>query len=77
MPEFAIKSTKVPMNEALASIVAFVEGRTEPSDFEKLLYNDPEIERALNDDPTLKPGTYIGMSTFWTYPQMVGALRRV
>jgi hypothetical protein len=52
------------MNDAIASIVAFVEGRTEPADFEKLLYGDPEIERTLSDDPMLKPGTYIGSSTF-------------
>lgn len=52
------------MDEAIANIVAFVEGCTEPADFEKCLYNDPAIESALNDDPTLKPGTYIGTSTF-------------
>src|SRR5262245_36730645 len=52
------------MDDALANIVAFVEGRIEPSDFEKRLYNDPTIESALNDDPTLKPGTYIGTSTY-------------
>jgi hypothetical protein len=52
------------MDDAIASIVAFVEGRTEPADFETRLYNDPAIEAALNDDPTLKPGTYIGASTF-------------
>jgi hypothetical protein len=52
------------MDEAIASIVAFVEGRIEPADFEKRLYNDPAIESALNDDPTLKPGTYIGASTY-------------
>ncbi len=52
------------MDEALASIVAFVEGRLEPADFEKLLHNDSAIESVLNDDPTLKPGTYIGASNF-------------
>lgn len=52
------------MDESLASIVAFVEGHIEPADFEKRLYNDPTIEAVLNDDPTLKPGTYIGTSTF-------------
>jgi hypothetical protein len=52
------------MDETIASIVAFVEGRTESADFEKRLYNDPAIESALNDDPTLKPGTYIGKSTY-------------
>jgi hypothetical protein len=50
------------MDEAIASIVAFVEGRIEPADFEKLLHNEPEIERTLNDDP--KPATYVGTSTF-------------
>ena len=48
------------MDDAIASIVSFVEGRIEPADFEKRFYNDPVIESALNDDPTLKPGTYIG-----------------
>ena len=38
----------VPMDEAIASIVAFVEGRLEPAEFEKRLYNDPMIERALS-----------------------------
>jgi hypothetical protein len=52
------------MDEAIATIVAFVEGRMSATDFEKRLYSDPEIERALNDDPTLKPGTYVGTSTF-------------
>jgi hypothetical protein len=52
------------MDPAIASIVAFVEGHTEPADFERRLCNDPEIESALNDDPTLKPGTYIGTSTY-------------
>ena len=52
------------MDEALANIVAFVEGRLEPADLEKLLHSDSAIESALNDDPTLKPGTYLGASTF-------------
>jgi hypothetical protein len=52
------------MDEPIANIVAFVEGRLKPADFEKLLYQDPAIERALNDDPTLKPDTYVGASTF-------------
>jgi len=52
------------MDEAIHNIVAFVEGRMDPGDFEKLLHDEPGIERALNDDPTLKPGSYIGGSTF-------------
>jgi hypothetical protein len=52
------------MAEAIKTIVDFVEGRLEPSELEKLLYNDPAMERALNDDALLKPGTYIGTSTF-------------
>jgi len=52
------------MDNAIAKILAFVEGRTEAGEFEQLLYNDPEIERALNDDPGPKPGTYVGHSTF-------------
>src|SRR6516225_645127 len=52
------------MDDAIATIVGFVEGRIEPAEFEQRLYNDPAIERALNDDPTLKPGTYIGTSTY-------------
>jgi hypothetical protein len=52
------------MDDAIATIVAFVEGRIEPGDFEKRLYNDPAMESALNNDPTLKPGTYIGTSTY-------------
>lgn len=52
------------MNDAITSIVAFVEGRIEPADFEKRLYSDPAIESTLNDDPTLKPGTYIDTSSF-------------
>jgi hypothetical protein len=51
------------MDDAITSIVAFVEGHIEPADFEKRLNSDPAIESALNDDPTLKPGTYIGTST--------------
>ena len=54
----------MPIDATITSLVAFVEGRMEPAEFEKLLYGDPEIERALGDDPTLKPGTYIGSSTF-------------
>jgi hypothetical protein len=64
MDFLATKSSKLPMDDAIASIVAFVEGRIEPAEFEKRLYNDPAIEFALNDDPTLKPCTYIETSTF-------------
>lgn len=52
------------MDEAIASIVAFVEGRMEPAAFEITLHSDPEIERTLNDDTTLKRSTYVGTSTF-------------
>jgi hypothetical protein len=52
------------MDDVIANIVAFVEGRIEPADFEKHLYNDPAIESTLNNDPTLKPGTYTGKSTY-------------
>jgi hypothetical protein len=52
------------MDDALATIVAFVEGRLATEEFEQKLYHDPEIERVLNDDPTLRPGTYVGSSAF-------------
>lgn len=52
------------MEEAIAKIVAFVEGHMEPAEFEQTLYGDPEIEHALNDDPTLPPRSYVGASTF-------------
>jgi len=52
------------MEPTIASILAFVEGRMDAKDFEKLLYTDTEFERTLNDDPTLAAGTYIGSSTF-------------
>ncbi len=45
-----------------ASIVAFVEGRVEAAEFEQRLYNDPAIEIALNDDPTLRLTSYIAQA---------------
>ena len=53
-----------PVDESIGAIVAFVEGRIEPVDFGKMLHEKPDIERVLNDDPTLKAGTYIGTNTF-------------
>jgi hypothetical protein len=52
------------MDAAIATIVDFVEGRISPAEFEQPLYHDPAIENALNDDPALKPGTYVGSSTY-------------
>jgi len=51
------------VDEALANIVAFVEGRMSPVAFESLAYHDPNIEAVLANDPTLRPDTYIGANT--------------
>lgn len=52
------------MDAAIRQILDFVEGRIEPADFEQVVYNDPEIERALEDDPDRSLQTYVGRSLY-------------
>jgi len=53
------------MDDAITKIVDFVEGRIEAKEFEQIVYSDPGIEKALGDDPTLEPGWYVGIGTFY------------
>jgi hypothetical protein len=52
------------MANGMQAIVDFVEGRLDARSFEKRLYEDPEIEQVLNNDPNLDPGTYVGTSVY-------------
>jgi hypothetical protein len=49
---------------ALDTLLAFVEGRLGPTDFERALQTDPSIEATLKDDPDLPGNSYVGISVF-------------
>jgi hypothetical protein len=49
---------------ALKTVLAFVEGRLDPTDFQRALQTDPSIEGLLKDDPDLPGRSYVGISVF-------------
>lgn len=57
-------------NQGIDIILDFVEGRVEIAEFEQALYNDPEVEKALSDDPNRPRGGYVGASLYrWLLEQ--------
>ena len=46
------------------TLVAFVEGKIEPGEFQQYLYDDPDVEAILSDDPQLKRDNYAWPSTY-------------
>lgn len=52
------------VSEATRIVIDFVEGRLGAEQFEHILYERPEFEDILNNDPKLPPNTYVSRSTY-------------